>query len=261
MASISYQFDPTGRLAANLIQNETQALTSVNNRNYFLVIPSLGPFFANDKLSVSISVNGNVAQLTEGQDYVLALPYVAATRAIGQVIYGGLCILNTSLNATALLTYQTLGGAWTADRETILENLAEKMFNPRVTSWDLVTDKQDLFPPINHSLAVENVYGQEELIAAILRLSTEVGTADKSALVKHMLDVNNPHLVTKDQVNLGHVENLPVATLADVENKRRLRKYITLEQVVGLIEEVNAALVPASSTYTVSSVTVLGEGT
>lgn len=260
MASVSYQFDPTGRLPANLIQNETQTLTSVNNRNYFLVVPSLGPFFANDKLAVSVSVNGVVTPLTEGQDYVLALPYVAATRAIGQVIYGGLCILNTSLNATAVLTYQTLGGAWVADRETILENLAEKMFNPRVTSWDLVTDKQDTFPPINHSLAVEEIYGQQELISAILKLATEVGSADKSALVKHMLDSNNPHMVTKAQVNLSHVENLPVASLADVENKRKLRKYITLEQVVGLIEEVTAAQASSSSTYTVSSVTVLGEG-
>lgn len=259
MASISYQFDPTGRLPANLITNETQTLSSVNGKNYFLIVPNLGPFFANSQLSVSITANGVTSQLTEGRDYVLALPYVAATRATGQIIYGGICILNTNINATAVLSYQTLGGPWVVDRLTILENLAEKMFNPRTTSWDVLTDKQDTFPPINHSLEVDQIYGQQELIMSILQLAKEVGSADKSALVSHMLDANNPHLVTKAQINLGHVENLPIASTVDIDEKRRVRKYVTLEQVVGLLEEAGASLVTSASTYNVTSVTVVGE--
>ena len=48
----------------------------------------------------------------------------------------------------------------------------------------------------------------------------------------HMGNYQNPHKTDKQQVQLGDVENLPVATPTDILGKRRVRKYITLDALI-----------------------------
>ena len=47
------------------------------------------------------------------------------------------------------------------------------------------------------------------------------------AIGKHLTDYFNPHKDTKDHVNLGKVENLPLATLFDILTEKTDRKYLT----------------------------------
>ena len=56
-----------------------------------------------------------------------------------------------------------------------------------------------------------------------------------NSLLSHINDKSNPHAVTKGQVGLGNVENLPLATDHDVEQNLPLNKYLTLKQIVKLI--------------------------
>ena len=51
-------------------------------------------------------------------------------------------------------------------------------------------------------------------------------------LSKHMDDKNNPHKVTKEQVDLGNVENLPPVTRADIAARKPVRKMVTFDALL-----------------------------
>lgn len=51
-------------------------------------------------------------------------------------------------------------------------------------------------------------------------------------LSKHIDDKNNPHKVTKDQVDLANVENLPPVTRADIAARKPVRKMVTFDALL-----------------------------
>lgn len=167
MPNVSYPLDVTGLDPANLIPDELHTLTEVNNTSYRLLIPEFSPFYLDNFELKHTDDQGNVTILNEGVDFMFVLPYLAGSRSIGKMLYGGVSINTIFINGNLSMTYQTLGGDWIADRDHVLQVLAEFIYNPRITAWDTVTDKTDLFPPINHDQSLDYVFGHEELINAI----------------------------------------------------------------------------------------------
>ena len=251
MPTLSYPFDQTGLAPTNLVTDEYQALQSVNGRNYYMVIPRCAPFFANDRMKVQLDNGSQIVDLREGQDYYLCLPYVGASRSLGKMLYGGIMVLNTALNGNVLLTYQTIGGKWVTDTSTVLEALGNMVYGPRTATWDVLTNVPEAFPPIVHTVEVEEIYGQEELVKAILKLAKDISQVDRSGDA-HLFNFSNPHNVTKEQVFLGSVEDLPVASEIDLIEKKRVRKYVTLSQVLRLLEEAGLEGMEAEAGTTVN---------
>lgn len=57
----------------------------------------------------------------------------------------------------------------------------------------------------------------------------------KSSLEEHVKATNNPHKLTKDQVMLGNVKNLPVATLEEILSGEPTDSYLTLDGLQALM--------------------------
>lgn len=237
MPSVTYPFDTTGLSPANLIVDEIHTLTEINDTTYRIIIPEFAPFYLDNFILKHVDALGNVNPLTEGLDYHLCLPYIGATRSIGKMLYGGISITTLFVNGTIKITYQTLGGEWTADANFVLARLADMVYNPRITVWDIVTNKPNQFPPINHNLNMDYVFGHQDLITGITDLADIIANApsQSNSLVTHLLDDANPHEVTKAQVGLGNLSNLPLATDQDIADRLPLNKYVTLKQVLDLI--------------------------
>lgn len=51
-------------------------------------------------------------------------------------------------------------------------------------------------------------------------------------LSKHIDDKNNPHRVTKEQIDLGNVENLPPVERSDIAARKPVRKYVTFDALL-----------------------------
>jgi hypothetical protein len=167
LSSVTYQFDTTGLAPANRVIGETHTLTEINSSTYRILIPRFAPFYL-DNLTVKYIDNaGVIHSLTENIDFHVTLPYIGASRSIGKMLYGAISIIREDLQGMIALDYQTLGGEWVADPDLVRVALAQAVYNPRTTVWDIVTNKPNAFPPINHSLDVAQVYGQDELIAAL----------------------------------------------------------------------------------------------
>ena len=161
--AVSYPFDPTGSATTNLITGEQHPVQEFNYEDFYLIVPLQAPFFTTNLLVQYTDPTTPLRQLQEGVDYNLVLPYWGATRSIGLPVYGGILILNNKLTGTISLNYQTIGGIWCGNQQYVLQNLAEQMYNPRAVLWDVLTNVQQIFPPINHSLSIDNTYGLDTL--------------------------------------------------------------------------------------------------
>lgn len=238
MPEVSYPLDTTGLAPANLIVDEVHTLTELNDETYRLIIPEFAPFYLDNFVLKHVDAQNNETLLTPDVDFILVLPYIAATRSIGKMLYGGISISNNFVNGLIKLQYQTIGGSWTADANQVLVTLANIVYNPRLTSWDQVTNIQQLFPSINHDDSMDYVYGHESLVDALNSLAETVALAPSQTptYVTHMTRSDNPHGVTKAQVGLGQVANLPLATADDISGKANVEKYVTLAQVLQLLQ-------------------------
>jgi len=230
---VTYPFDPTGLAPSNIIPDEIHTLTEVNARTHRILIPNCSPFYLGSLQLKHVDSSGQTRLLVEDIDYTLCLPYIGATRSIGQMIYGGITIHQSLINGLIKITYRTLGGDWIADGNYVLEMLAEYVYNPRITVWDTVTNRTDAFPPINHDQSMDYVYGHQDLITSINELADTIITHPNptTGIISHLIDVTNPHETTKDQVGLGLVENYPIASDAEVDSLAQVDKYFTLRQL------------------------------
>ena len=176
-----FPFDPTGMLVSNLITNEQQILTKVNGIDYHFLIPINGPYFE-DTLVVTITdpATNVTTTLTSGIDYYSSHWFISASRACAKNVYGSISFLDLMLNGVITLRYQTIGGNWTIDSSTLASTLADVLHNPRITSWEEVTNYPIAFPPIPHQWDLVDMVGMSDVTAGINDIanimSTEVAT-------------------------------------------------------------------------------------
>lgn len=201
MPNPTYPLDVTGVAASNLISNEQHTVTEVNAVTYNLIVPKFAPFHLENFKLRHVAADGTVSILDEGIHFTFALPYIAATRSIGKMIYGAISINAVMAAGTYYVDYQTIGDKWCADSDYVLTILAEQVYNAKTTVWDNLTNVQEIFPVINHNQDFDYVYGQAELIDALASLGQAI--ADNQA--------NRPQMtwpaLTKYDVGLGNVDN------------------------------------------------------
>ena len=234
----NYVYDPIGTLPANLIIGETHSVTEANFRDYYLIIPTYAPFFINN-LTVHLTVNNVTSLLVEGVDYSLVLFYLAATRSLGIPVYGAISLNNTNVSGQITVNYQTIGNPYIADKQQVLAALATYTYNPRITTWDLITNVQEIWPPNDHNQDASTLDGMFELVTAINNLITTIGVSNSSIpqYINFITNPNNPTNVTASQVGLGLVQNLPLATNNQILNEIPANAYVTLSQVLQLLSQ------------------------
>lgn len=236
MPPVSYPLDTTGIAPSNLVVGELHTLTEINDFTYRIIIPTFAPFYLNNLLVQHVSPSNVITILVPDVDYTICLVYNSASRAIGKMLYGGITINTELINGTIKINYQTLGGDWTADPQYVLEKLAECVYNPRITIWDVVTNKPNQFPPSPHDNNIDTTYGYQELLNKADEIITSIiaNNNNPTNLLTHLLDLSNPHGVNKSQVGLSDVANVGIALDQDVINKNVIDKLVTLRQILTL---------------------------
>ena len=217
--NLVYPFDPSGRLASNRIQNEQQILTGNNSSDIYFIVPKLAPFFASS-LSLSFrSTSGEVRQLVEGVDYYCTHQFIAASRACATPIFGSITFLDLQLIGVVTLTYQTIGGDWVIDDSAIAAILADRLHNPRITAWDVVTEYPATFPVIDHEWDLVDLVGASDVVTAlnninntllqrVTQIAQQASTysaaeidAKLAPILAHVASTSNPHQTTAAQVD------------------------------------------------------------
>jgi len=239
VADVSLPFDTTGTAATNLVKGELHTLTEINAAPYRILIPTFAPFYLTNQLLEHVSLAGVATPLTEGVDFYALLPYMAASRSSGRSIYGGWSMISDLPQGTIRCQYQALGGTWSADADYLYARLLESQFNSRTTWWDQITNVQDLFPAIEHDHdATEDLTGLTDILnklEAVRAAILEAPNKAPAAYVAHLVQTGNVHGMTKSDLGLDQIQNLPMATDQEVLNLEKVNKYVTLRQILLLL--------------------------
>lgn len=228
-----YPFDPTGSLTSNVIPNERHVLSGVADREFNFIVPKFAPFFRNN---LRIRHLGLGRDLVEGVDYHLTHWFHAASHGVGRPVYGSITFIDRSLTGVVELRYQTIGGDWVYDEGTILELMANRLMNPRITTWEQVVDLPFQFPVIDHEWNLDDMTGATEIVQKLDEITAAINAANDANGQSHVGDTNNPHNVTKAQVGLGVVENLPLANIAEAVAGTSNEVYVTPVRVRNFVE-------------------------
>lgn len=195
MATVSYPYDPTGLSPANKVDGETQVLSQVNTDPYRYFIPNFAPFCKQGFVAVGRNALGAQVPMTFGIDYIFSSKYIGASRATGVMWFGAVSVINKNIQGPVTLTYQTLGGQYAADRNYVIQTIAQNNYNPRRIAWDQVTNAPTTFPPSPHTEDIADMKGMGDLIDALNRIEIAVANQNPALdqLRAHMLDHNDPH--------------------------------------------------------------------
>jgi hypothetical protein len=237
MPNVSYPLDTTGLSPANKVIDEPHVLTEVNAATYRILILDFAPFYQDNFVLVYEDTLGNSRALVKDVDFYFTLPYLSASRTIGKMIYGAIALADGITNGSLKATYQTLGGDYIADVQAVRVALTEVAYNPRIASWDVIANKPSQFPPVNHPHDISDLVGMEAVVDGLHDIQQAIlqSPNPSNPAVQHFTDMNNPHETDKAQVGLGDVVNLPMATDAEVMGHQHVDKYVTLRQVLMLL--------------------------
>lgn len=213
-----YAFDPTGRLASNLVKAEPHALTGVNGHDFYFFIPQYAPFFKDGFKIIYKTLTGETRPLVEGVDFYFSHYFLGASRACNKPVYSSISVLNRALVGTVIIEYQTLGGEWIKDANVISEVLADRIHNPRVTTWEQVVDMPGLFPVVNHEWNLVDMVGMSQVVAAINKMADKILQAGSSLSNQHITARGNPHGLTAADINAVTTDVLKAEVTKAVRN-------------------------------------------
>ena len=191
----SYPFDPSGKKISNKITGEQQVLTSANFRDYHFIVPKLGPFFGESLVVSFKSLTNEIRILTPGVDYLCTHWFLAASKACAVPLYGSISFLDLQLVGTVTLSYQTIGGIWVQNEAKIAEILADRLHNPRITSWDSVVDMPVSFPVIDHEWELQDLVGMSQVNATLNAIASAISSNQIDGFAAHV-NAKNPHGLT-----------------------------------------------------------------
>jgi len=221
---VSPPFDPTGKAASNRISSERQTISAPGWSNFYFTIPKMAPYFQ-ESLVVVHHPSGR--RLYEGVDFLCSHKFHDASLACGKPIYGSLTYFDKTLAGVVELTYQTIGGEWVIDEQTIQDILSNKLVNPRITTWEEVVEVPREFPVIDHEWDLVDMVGASAIVEKLEGIRDAIILAGEGGLGDHLADFDNPHKTTKVQVGLGNVMDFPIATVPQAQAGTDNASYMT----------------------------------
>lgn len=137
--------DTTGNSSSNLITGELISTDVLYANVYNTIYLKNGPFFeGNLKLNYT-SKAGVQRTLIMGEDFVLKylLPNILGNNS--NEVYGGITIINTTLDGYIYVDYQALGGTWRFEIAEINKYLINNYLNP-VTHFAALVPSTNVYP-------------------------------------------------------------------------------------------------------------------
>lgn len=241
-----YPFDPTGTASTNVV-TETQAIQSRGMFDHYYIIPRSGPFYAESVKLRLYPTGANVNNplggelLEEGVHYNFGYHFAHASHTIGKAVYAAISFYDRALEGQLRMEYQNVGGDWVLDDQKFTELLANVAYNPRIATWEQVVELPFQFPVVNHDFNIDDFVGMSEVVDQLEDITEAIAESSAGSSASHVLDKNNPHDVTKDQVGLGLVENYPVAAVNEATQGTANNRYMTPLRTKQLIDAIAMA--------------------
>lgn len=251
MPSPLYPFDPTGLAASNLAPAEIHTVTAAQGANLSFIVPRAAPFFG-ASIKVRNGTLPNSPLMVQGVDYILTHRFEEASINTSKQVYGSIAFLNRNFTGNVRIDpYQTVGGNWTLDDYSIVEQLTNNLYSIRTVLWTQVVQYPVAFPPYNHDHDADDLVGMAAVVSKLNDLLVAIGasgpavSALNTLMQQHLLG-SNAH--TKAQVGLDQVANYPPASQAQALQGTSNASYMTPLRVAQFLASLGITNTPITLT-------------
>lgn len=256
----AFPLDTSGSATSNLVQGERHTITPTAGVDFLFIVPRNGPYFLNS-ITVKHVQSGQTLQM--GVDWVPGWKFESATDSPPYLdVYGAISLLNSNYNGAVLeLRYQTLGGQYTLDTTTLTTILANVTIDPRVSTWENVTEVPGQFIADPHLHHIQETMGYDDLVQSIRDFATayQQASAQNAQTMQQHLSANNPHNVSATTVGLQRFSNVYKAAIADYNaDPVNDLNYVTPKLLKDILNAANSASSKIVSSETRVFDTVIG---
>lgn len=248
MSDFLYPLDTTGSALSNRVRGEFQTLSPpTQSDNFHFIIPKSGPYYRDTMKVRHVSTN---RLLVRGIDWEAGHYFHSAsyeTESVKGGIYQSILFLDRSLSGQVHLEeYFVLGGEWSLNEDKILEILSNRLVDPRSVTYEQVSGKPEVFPPIEHMHPAGDLVGMREQTEATYQISAAIRDQTEELPGKLQLILQEYYKEGEiDELLLGLSEQL-IGGIAGPQIEAMLRdvvasmitNYYTKSQVDGFIATV-----------------------
>lgn len=184
---VKYPVDYSGVNSNNLVIGEVRDFAGLNKK---LIAPHYGAFYETGLVIRDFFTN---AILVPRIDYIVAQLDPTATTRSGLSVYQFILVLNPDTTKVSL-QYQVVGGEYSLSVDAIAEFVALLENDTRAVQWGMIIGTPSEFPPTPHMHDANQIYGMDNVTAALEELRVAVLTGDAGTqqdLINYVLNQLN----------------------------------------------------------------------
>lgn len=218
--SVYYRYpeDLTGTNPDNLVTGE---LHSLSDRPIRVVVPKYGPFYVDDTLV--LFDNFTQRPLIRGTDYRVPMIVQEATLRTGKEVGDAILIENPSVSPQIRISYQNLGADYQSNIENIVRIYESYLDDNRSVDWlEGIYGKPNSFPPSPHPHYLSDLFGFEPMTVQMERIAQAILLGNTPAFEQFLKSVDSK-----------------MATLEEMEAGEPLKKFVTLEGMLHVLDKYN----------------------
>lgn len=236
MTNPTLEFDDTASNPANFIKAEPHIVSEINSQTERMIIPDCAPFYVQDYGMRHIDEAGEIRPLYEGVDFFFVMPYLGAMYGTAKAAYGGVVLNNEFAKGRIEVDYRAIGGPWVADVNMVRQNLIEGSYNPRVVDWDVVTNVQQTFPPLDHEHLLPDMTRITDVLEHLRAMTEAIANGEHvnnlAAAFYTWIAQKNPTGLTPGDLGIPESALREGATDQEVASMLPVDKNISLRQLM-----------------------------
>lgn len=224
-----YPLDLTGTQPSNRIKNEKHTVNPPNDVTHASFIVARACPFYEHTLVIKDGTSSTARTLVEGQDYICTHQSITLTHHTKLPVFASISFIDRQYTGTVYLSYNTVGGEWTLDDNSIVEKLTRDTYSIHHVSFDQIVGVPSSYPNAPHDHNPTSLVGLDEVVTRLTEIAAALRAgqgsyAQMATALQHHLTTPNAH--GPGDVGLGNVKNFELAITSDVINKAP-NKYVT----------------------------------
>lgn len=229
--------DVVGTNSDNVIAGEIHTVAANQGTDTLVIIPIFAPFFAAYLSATFIDSNNVSTTMVEGTDFEFVLPFISASRAVKQSVYGGIVLTNNARVGKVQLIYHTIGGDWVYRRSVDEANEFIFRSNPYTTAWEQYAEYTYSFPVVYSAWDKPDPKSGQDLCQAVSDFTAAYAQkalailASEKAGISHINNLDNPHGTVKADIGFGNVANYAPATDEQAADPTNNSTYVSPAQL------------------------------
>lgn len=265
-----YPVDLSAVNSTNLVTRESHQLVNHEGTAHRVLVPTYGGFYTQG-LDVR---NDSYVSLTPNVDYIATYLYEDATSRTGFEVCGAIVIINPLVSEQVYFTAQIVGGDYAYSTKALSSTVLSLQGHASnwIPLWAGLIGVPTQFPPGGFDQELWQQQGFQPFVLELERLNRAITLGDldtlkeTEALVRdldaefrallklstdklaaHVADMLDPHALTRIQMGLEFVDNLPLSVAGEGITADKHDSYLT--PAVGL-EAINTHALPLLAQHT-----------